>query len=112
MRAAGQSTSRYPQHLEALQDKWWTDESTLETLAALTVWRAELDETRQDPRDELAFQTQLTDYTQHLRQKRRRRHKDMETRRSPARVGRELSAISQEVMLLIASLLCRRDFSQ
>ncbi len=40
---------RYPQQLEALKDKWWTDESTIETLAALTVWRAELDETRQDP---------------------------------------------------------------
>ncbi|HTW41713.1 MAG TPA: hypothetical protein VMD79_05335 [Solirubrobacteraceae bacterium] len=33
------------------------------------VWRAELDETRQDPRDELAFQTQLNDYAQLLRQK-------------------------------------------
>ncbi|MGD0455783.1 MAG: hypothetical protein ABSB69_19535 [Solirubrobacteraceae bacterium] len=51
---------RYPGQLEALKDKWWTDESTVETLAALAVWRAELDETRQDPRDELALQTQLT----------------------------------------------------
>lgn len=59
---------RYPAHLEPLQDKWWTDESTTETLGALTVWRAELDETRKDPRDEIAFQTQLNDYAQHLRQ--------------------------------------------
>src|ERR1035441_9477721 len=49
---------RYPEQLEALKEKWWTDESTVETLGALAVWRAELDETRQDPRDELAFQTQ------------------------------------------------------
>jgi len=60
---------RYPEQLGALKDKWWTDESTVETLGALTVWRAELDETRQDPRDEIAFQTQLNDYYQLLRQK-------------------------------------------
>jgi hypothetical protein len=60
---------RYPEQLEALKDKWWTNESTTETLAALATWRAELDETHHDPRDELAFQTQLNDYHQHLRQK-------------------------------------------
>jgi hypothetical protein len=60
---------RYPQHLEALKDKWWKDESTLETLSARAVWRAELEDTRQDPRDERAFQTQLNDYAQLLRQK-------------------------------------------
>ena len=59
----------YPEQLEALKEKWWTDESTVETLGALAVWRAELDETRQDPRDEIAFQTQLNDYSQLLRQK-------------------------------------------
>jgi len=59
---------RYSNQLEALKDKWWNDESTTETLAALTIWRAELDETRQDPRDEIAFQTQLNDYAQQLRQ--------------------------------------------
>jgi hypothetical protein len=52
---------RYPDQLQTLKDKWWTDDSTTETLAALTIWRAELDETRQDPRDEIAFQTQLND---------------------------------------------------
>jgi hypothetical protein len=60
---------RYPEQLQALKDKWWTDESTAETLGALAVWRAELDETRKDPRDELAFQTQINDYAHRLRQK-------------------------------------------
>lgn len=59
---------RYPTQLEALKDKWWKDESQTETLCALTVWRAELDEAVQDPRDELAFQNQLADYAQVLRQ--------------------------------------------
>jgi hypothetical protein len=39
----------------------WTDEFTTETLCALATWRAELDDTGQDPRDELAFKNQLTD---------------------------------------------------
>jgi hypothetical protein len=57
---------RYPTQLEALKDKWWKDDSQTETLCALAVWRAELDDTGQDPRDELAFQNQLTDYHQLL----------------------------------------------
>jgi hypothetical protein len=59
---------RYPVQLSTLKEKWWTDESTTETLCALATWRAELDDTGQDPRDELAFQNQLTDYSQLLRQ--------------------------------------------
>jgi hypothetical protein len=59
---------RYPRHLEALKDKWWTDDSQTETLCALAIWRAELDDTGQDPREELAFQNQLADYAQALRQ--------------------------------------------
>lgn len=59
---------RYPTQLANLKDKWWTDESTTETLCALATWRAELDDAGQDPRDELAFQHQLADYAQHLRQ--------------------------------------------
>jgi hypothetical protein len=59
---------RYPVQLGALKDTWWADESQTETLCALAVWRAELDDTGQDPRDELAFQTQLADYAQVLRQ--------------------------------------------
>jgi hypothetical protein len=59
---------RYPEQLQALKDKWWTDEFTTETLCALAVWRAELDDGGQDPRDELAFKNQLVDYSQILRQ--------------------------------------------
>jgi hypothetical protein len=59
---------RYPAQFEALKDKWWKDESQTETLFALAVWRAELDDTGQDPREELAFQNQLADYAQILRQ--------------------------------------------
>jgi hypothetical protein len=57
---------RYPQHLEHLKDKWWTDHAQTETLAALAYWRQELDDTGTDPRTELAFHTQLQDYTQQL----------------------------------------------
>jgi hypothetical protein len=59
---------RYPTQLQALKEKWWKDESQTETLCALAVWRAELDDAGQDPRDELAFQNQLADYAQVLRQ--------------------------------------------
>lgn len=59
---------RYPTRLQTLKDKWWTDESQTETLCALAVWRAELDDTGQDPREELAFQNQLADYSNILRQ--------------------------------------------
>jgi hypothetical protein len=59
---------RYARALGHLKDEWWTDESHAETLCALAVWRAEIDDTGQDPREELAFQTQLTDYCQTLRQ--------------------------------------------
>ena len=43
-------------------------DATTETLCALAAWRAELDDAGQDPREELAFQTQLADYSQVLRQ--------------------------------------------
>jgi hypothetical protein len=59
---------RYPRHLEHLKDHWWTDHAQTETLAALAHWRRELDDTATDPRQELAFQTQLNDYAQQLRQ--------------------------------------------
>jgi hypothetical protein len=58
---------RYPRQLAALKDEWWTDESHTETLCALAVWRAEIDDTGQDPREELAFQAQLADYANILR---------------------------------------------
>ncbi len=59
---------RYPRHLEHLKDGWWTDDSLTETLCALAVWRAEIDDAGQDPREELAFQHQLADLAQMLRQ--------------------------------------------
>jgi len=59
---------RYPRHLATLKDEWWTDESQTETLCALAVWRAELDDSGTDPREELTFQTHLTDYALLLRQ--------------------------------------------
>jgi hypothetical protein len=59
---------RYPRHLEALKDEWWNDDAHTETLCALVVWRGEIDDAGDDPREELAFKTQLSDYAQALRQ--------------------------------------------
>ncbi|MHB8233286.1 MAG: hypothetical protein ACYDHT_01390 [Solirubrobacteraceae bacterium] len=59
---------RYPRHLEALKDGWWKDDAHAETLCALAVWRGEIDDAGEDPREELAFQTQLADYAHVLRQ--------------------------------------------
>jgi hypothetical protein len=53
---------RYPRALGALKDEWWTDEAHTETLCALAVWLAEIDDAGQDPHEELAFQAQLGDY--------------------------------------------------
>jgi hypothetical protein len=57
---------RYPRALANLKDDWWTDEQHTEMLCALATWRSELDDTGVDPRDELAFQTQLNDYAHTL----------------------------------------------
>jgi hypothetical protein len=57
---------RYPRHLAHLKDQWWTDHAQTETLSALSHWRQELDDTATDPRQELAFHTQLNDYAQQL----------------------------------------------
>jgi hypothetical protein len=59
---------RYPRHLEHLKDGWWRDEAHTETLCALAAWRAQIDDTAQDPREELAFQHQLAHYAHTLRQ--------------------------------------------
>jgi hypothetical protein len=59
---------RYPRTLSSLKDEWWADESHTETLCALAVWRQQLDDTGQDPREELHFQTRLFDYARQLRQ--------------------------------------------
>ncbi len=59
---------RYPRHLQDVQTGWWEDESQTETLCALVVWRGDIDDAGQDPREELAFHHQLADYAQTLRQ--------------------------------------------
>jgi hypothetical protein len=58
---------RYPRALGHLKDGWWTDESHTETLCALVVWRGDVDDSGKDPREELAFHTQLGDYARALR---------------------------------------------
>jgi len=59
---------RYPRHLDSLKDGWWTDDAHAETLCALAVWRAEIDDAGESPREEIAFQTQLADFAHTLRQ--------------------------------------------
>lgn len=59
---------RYPRHLDSLKDGWWTDDAHTEMFCALAVWRGEIDDAGQSPREELAFQTQLADFAQTLRQ--------------------------------------------
>ncbi len=60
---------RYPRHLEYLRDGWWEDEATAETVCALAVWRAEIDQEGRDPREELAFHHQLADTADTLRRR-------------------------------------------
>jgi hypothetical protein len=59
---------RYPKALEHLKEGWWEDAAHVETLCALVVWRDWIDQAADDPRHELAFQTQLGDYSHMLRQ--------------------------------------------
>jgi hypothetical protein len=59
---------RYSRALGAVKDEWWADASHAETLCALAIWRAEIDDAGQDPREELAFHAQLADYSHSLRQ--------------------------------------------
>jgi hypothetical protein len=59
---------RYPHALAHLRDGWWNQSSHFETLCALVVWRDWIDIAADDPRHELAFQAQLTDYSLQLRQ--------------------------------------------
>ena len=58
---------RYPTMLAELKDGWWKSETHVETLCALVVWRQWLDDAGRDPREELAFQVQLSDYGLALR---------------------------------------------
>jgi hypothetical protein len=59
---------RYPRQLQNVKDEWWTDGAHTETLCALAVWRREIDDAGEDPREELAFHAQLAEYAHTLRQ--------------------------------------------
>lgn len=59
---------RFPQYLSHLKDKWWTHEAQTDALCALATWRADIDDTGTDPRDELAFLTAIIDFGNLLRQ--------------------------------------------
>jgi hypothetical protein len=60
--------SRYPRQLQDVKTGWWTDASQTETLCALATWRADIDDTGHDPREELTFQHQIAHYAHTLRQ--------------------------------------------
>jgi hypothetical protein len=59
---------RYPHALARLKDGWWEDAAHVEVLCALVVWRDWIDQVAEDPRHELAFHAQLSDYSRELRQ--------------------------------------------
>jgi hypothetical protein len=59
---------RYPTALADLKDGWWESEAHVETLCAMVVWRQWIDDACRDPREELAFQVNLSDYGHTLRQ--------------------------------------------
>lgn len=58
---------RYPRALAPLKHGWWSEEQYLEALCALALWRAQIDDSGVDPREELAFHAQLVDYSALLR---------------------------------------------
>jgi CopG-like RHH_1 or ribbon-helix-helix domain, RHH_5 len=58
--------NRYPRELADLNDHWWESGSLVETLCALAIWRRRIDESGLDPREELAFQTGLSDCSSSL----------------------------------------------
>jgi hypothetical protein len=59
---------RYPKALGNVKDGWWEDEAQTEQLLALAAWRAQLDQHGDDPREELAFHAQLSDFAAQQRQ--------------------------------------------
>lgn len=59
---------RYPRQLVYLKDEWWEHPAHVEMLCALVVWREWIDWSGQDPREELAFHIQLSDYARTLHQ--------------------------------------------
>jgi Transposase, Mutator family len=54
--------------IDALVVKVHDGQGMNKPICALAMWRTEIDDTGQDPREELAFQNQLTDYADLLRQ--------------------------------------------
>jgi len=44
---------------DALAEDWWEDEAKVETLCALATWRRRIDESGEDPREELDFHRDL-----------------------------------------------------
>jgi hypothetical protein len=58
---------RYPTALASLKYGWWESEAHVETLCAIVVWRQWIDDACRDPREELAFQVNLSDYGDTLR---------------------------------------------
>lgn len=58
---------RYPRALGSLSDGWWADEALTELLCALAVWRAEIDEAGEHPREELSFHRELEQFARELR---------------------------------------------
>jgi hypothetical protein len=57
---------RYPQALRELPQRWWEDDSQLESLRTLAAWRSAIDEHGGDPREELAFHSSLCKCSQSL----------------------------------------------
>ena len=61
---------RYPRALGHLKFGWWEHSAHVETLCALVVWRTWLDQTGNDPREELLFHAELEHYSRTLQQER------------------------------------------
>jgi hypothetical protein len=60
---------RYPRQLQHLGESWWRDRAQVETLAALALWRSQLDAgASEDPRAELLFHDRLDQLDRHLRE--------------------------------------------
>jgi hypothetical protein len=59
---------RYPRALAKLEHDWYEHPERTETLAALAVWRANIDSASEDPCEELAFQNALQQLARQLDQ--------------------------------------------
>jgi hypothetical protein len=60
---------RYPGQLQHLGESWWRERASVETLAALALWRSQLDAgASDDPRAELLFHDRLDTLARHLRE--------------------------------------------